>query len=320
MTIKDISKVLESYDKIGITCHVSPDGDAMGSSLALYEVLRKLGKHPYIISKESIEETFKFLPNADKVNEDNSEVEENTDCVVVLDCGNVERINGNIDVNSNEYDVINIDHHKSNDMYGKFNYVDDTSASVGQIIYEIMEEMGVELDENIAKCIYTSILTDTGSFRHSGTSKKTHEIAGMLINTGIDFSEIHRTIFDNKKFERIKLYGKVIDTIKLDCNDRLCTMYIKESFLKELGLENEDTSDLLSFGTKIGSVEVTALIKEFKGGVKVSLRSKNIVDVSAVAENFGGGGHIRAAGFAVENASVEEVKEKLIEIVGKELI
>lgn len=320
MKISDIANKIKELNVIGITCHVSPDGDAMGSSLALYEAIKKLGKNPYIISKEELPKGFEFLKNSNEVCEDKQEVLEGTECVIVLDCANKERINGNINFEDRDYKIINVDHHVSNEYYGDYNYVEDTSSSTSEIIHELIEDLGVVIDRDIATCIYTGLLTDTGSFRHSGTTKKTHEVAGKLISTGIDFSEIHRMIFDRKTIEKIKLYGKVIDTIELSYNNKLCIMYITRAMLEELNLLDEDTSDVLSFGNKIESVEVVALIKEKEeGGVKASLRSKQYVDVNKVSSHFNGGGHVRAAGFATP-MNIEETKNKLKEILREELI
>lgn len=309
-----IIHTLKNSQRIGISFHTSPDGDSLGSSLALLNILRAIGKDAYIICKESIPETFTFLPNSEEVNESLGIVKPNTDCVIVLDCGNIERINGDLDLKCDEYTVINIDHHKSNEMYGKFNYVNSDSAAVGEIIYEIMISLGVSLSIDIAKCIYTSLLTDTGSFRHSSTTSNTHKIAGRLVSTGMDFSEIHRIIFENKNYKRVKLYGKVINDLELSQDEKIAFLYAKRSYFEELAIENDDTSDLICFGTKIDSAEVAILFKEKDGELKVSLRSKNIVDVREIAESYGGGGHIRAAGFTSKKSSEELKKELTIKI------
>ncbi|WP_142415245.1 DHH family phosphoesterase [Hathewaya massiliensis] len=310
MLNKIVDKIKNS-NKIGITFHTSPDGDSLGSSLALLQILRKLDKESYIICKENIPEIFKFLPNSEEISSEISTPKEETDLIIVLDCGNIERINGDIDLNSKEYDVVNIDHHKSNGNYGSLNYVNTEAAAVSEIIFTLMELLKVELDKDIATSLYTSLLTDTGSFRHSGTSKTTHKIAGELIGTGIDFSEIHRSIFDNKPFNRIKLYGKVIDNMELSSDGKIAFIYAKKEYFKELNIEEADTSDLLTFGMKIDTVEVVVLFKEKDDKLKVSLRSKNFIDVSRISESYNGGGHVRAAGF-VTKLPFSQIKNDLI--------
>lgn len=309
--LKEVIKTLKNSQRIGISFHTSPDGDSLGSSLALLQILRELKKEAYIICKESIPETFNFLPFNAEIEKNITEPLDNTDCIVVLDCGNVERINGNIDLNNDKYIVLNVDHHKSNEEYGKINYVNSEAAAVGEIIYDIMEQLKVTLNKSIATCIYTSLLTDTGSFRHSNTTSKTHNIAGKLISTGFDFSQIHRIIFDNKSLNRIKLYGKIIEDLEVTNNGKIAFINAQKSYFEELNLEDGDTSDLLTFGMKINTVEVVALFKEKDDILKVSLRSKQYVDVREIAESYGGGGHIRAAGFASDKP-LEQLRNELI--------
>lgn len=319
MIIDSIIKKIQQSKKIGITCHISPDGDSIGSSLALLQGLLKLGKKSYIISKEDLPETFEFLPYSKEVNLSDGEVLEGTDTVIVLDCGNVERINFNSDITEKKYFLINIDHHLSNDNYGDINYVNPKAAAVGEIIYSLLNDLKVTLDKDIAKCLYTSLITDTGSFRHSNTTKTTHDIAGELIDCDIDFSEIHRTIFENMKFNKLKLHGKAIEKMHLELNQKVCIINLLQSMVEECGVDKGDTGDIVNIGTRISSVEVAILLKEAEDGTKVSLRSKNLVDVRRIAELFNGGGHIRAAGFFSDKDPME-IKEILLKEIEKELI
>ncbi len=319
MTIDSIvARIIESK-KIGITCHTSPDGDSLGSVLGLLQGLLKLGKEAYVMSKDSLPKTFEYMPFSNEIVKNIDFVLEGTDTVIVLDCGNIDRINSNLDLDHREYILLNIDHHISNDMYGDINYVDTSSAAVAEIIFDILKLLNVYIDANIATCLYTSLITDTGSFRHSNTTKLTHEIAGSLIDTGIDFTEIHRIIFENKQFERVKLYGRVIEDMRLVLNSKVCIMKITDALFNELNIGKGDTSDILIFGTQIDSVEVTILLKESEDGLKVSLRSKNIIDVRKLSEEFGGGGHTRAAGFSV-NKPLREIEQILINKLEKELM
>ncbi|MBZ9608276.1 bifunctional oligoribonuclease/PAP phosphatase NrnA [Clostridium estertheticum] len=319
MKINDIVTRIKLFKKIAITFHTSPDGDSIGSALALLIGLRKLNKEVYIISKEAIPQTFLFLPCSDEINGETSQPLKDTECVIVLDCGDFKRINANLCMQNKKFELINIDHHLSNDLYGDLNFVDTKSSAVGEIVYEVLRLLHVELDKGIAACLYASLLTDTGCFRHSNTTAVTHGIAGELINTGIDFSNIHRKIFENKKFEKIKFYGEIISDMTVELNGKVCIMHISKNVLGKFNLVSSDTSDVITFGDSIDTVEVTILIKEAENGVKVSLRSKSLVDVSKIAEGFSGGGHIRASGFYAE-ANFDDTKVKLIEILEKELM
>ncbi|MBU3180963.1 DHH family phosphoesterase [Clostridium psychrophilum] len=319
MTISEITNKIKCFQKIAITFHTSPDGDCIGSALALLIGLRKLNKEVYIISKEAISQTFLFLPCSSEVSGKTKDLLKDTDCVVVLDCGDFKRINANLNIKNKNFELINIDHHLSNDLYGDINFVDIKASAVGEIVYNVLKLLDIEIDREISTCLYTSIITDTGCFRHSNTTCVTHGIAGKLINTGIDFSEIHRMVFDNNKLEKVKFCGEIINNITVELHGKVCIMYISKGTLAKYNLESSDTSDIINFGTSIDTVEVAILIKEVEDGVKVSLRSKSFVDVSKIAEVFKGGGHIRASGFYAE-ANFHDTKAKLMEILEKELI
>lgn len=313
MIMNNILGKIKESSKIAITFHASPDGDSLGSSLALMQGLQKIGKEAYILSKEDIPMDFKFLPCSDTIDGKRFTIIPGTECVIVLDCGDIKRINADLDFNTKDYTIINIDHHMSNDLYGDLNYVDTNASAMSETVYQMLRIMGIKIDKDMATCLYTSLITDTGSFKYSGTTSVTHTIAGDLINTGIDFSEIHRIVFDNKSFDTIKLRGKAIEKMQL-IDEKICIMVITKEMLSELGLDPEtaDTSDIINIGMQVDSVETTALIKEADEGVKVSLRSKSKVDVRKVAEVFNGGGHIRASGMRLENKNIEEAKELII--------
>lgn len=317
MMLDNIVKAINSSDTIAISFHVSPDGDSLGSALALALTIEKLSKKCYIACKDKIPEIYSYLPFS-KVKMEEA-ISASTDCVIVLDCGDVKRICAEISLNARNYTLINIDHHLSNEFYGDINLVDTNSSAVGEIIFELTKALGVELDINIAKCIYTSIVSDTGGFKYTNTTTKTHNIAAELIKFDIGFNDIHMTLFQSKSFERVKLYGKVIDKLKLLENGKLCVMKLTKDMLEELNLEASDTSDIISLGMDISSVEVAALLKETDSNVKVSLRSKRSVDVRKVAENFGGGGHMRAAGLTLDS-DIEGSETIIINAIKKELI
>lgn len=299
-------------DRIVITAHTSPDGDAIGSSLGLYGLLKKIKDDVLVVFKEYPQDDLSFLPwFSNLVIDPYFEVREN-DLIIVLDCGNTERINLNIDVKIFKNNIVNIDHHKSNENYGILNWVDDSKAAVGEMIYELANELKITIDEKVGECLYTSILTDTGGFKYSNTSKNTHLIAGELIQTGISFTEIYERIFDFKSYKQIKLYSKAIESIRLYHNESLCIMEISMDDIAELDAQNEDLGDLINLGMKISSVEVALMLKEKGNLIKGSLRSKKKIDVCELARVFDGGGHIRAAGFSSE-LSGEEIKKIIIE-------
>ena len=293
MRFHDVISIINKSKKIGITYHVSPDGDALGSVLALLQGIRIYGKEAYVISKDLVSDNLSFLPYAEEITGEVIKPSEDTDCVIVLDCGNVERISA--DLSEFKGTLVNMDHHLSNDKYGVINYVDTEASATAEIIFMLLKELKVEINENIAKCLYTSLITDTGSFRYSNSTERTHIIAGELVNY-IKHDEIHRNIFDNKPFAKMKLMSLV------------------------LGEEVQNSSDVVSLGNQIKGVEGCILLKEVDEGVKVSLRSKDTLDVRKIAENFGGGGHTKASGAFIKGVSIDEAKNKILEILAKEMV
>ncbi|MBP2031671.1 phosphoesterase RecJ-like protein [Clostridium algifaecis] len=320
MVIDDILGEIKKINNIAITFHKSPDGDSIGSTLALFQGLKNMGKEVQILSMEEVPKDFKFLPYSCNINGKNFEVEPNIDCVIVLDCGDKKRINARLNFEDRSYKIINMDHHLTNEQYGDFNYVDSKAAAVSEIVYDLLNKLNVTIDRDIAECLYTSLITDTGSFKYPSTTEKTHRIAGKLISTGLDFSTIHRDIFDNKEFQKIKLNGMAINSMKL-IDDRICVIKVTKSMIDETVKKDDvDTHDIVNIGLQIGKVDTSILLKETKDGIKASLRSKKIVDVRKVAEKFNGGGHMRAAGLQIEDKSMDEVENLLVTEVQKGLI
>jgi bifunctional oligoribonuclease and PAP phosphatase NrnA len=313
-----VSAILESK-RIGISFHNSPDGDSIGSSLALMLGLMKLNKDVYILCNDKIPEVYNFLPYIKNLTNASNIIKDGTDCIVVLDCGSYDRISVDLNNFVKSYNLINVDHHLTNQVYGDINLIDTHASAVGELVYSILKELSVDIDEKISLCLYTSIVTDTGGFKYSNTTTDTHNIIGELIKTGIDFSEIHRLIFENKKYERVKLYGSVINSLYLTCNDRICVMKLTSEILSNFSNKASDTSDIISIGMEIDTVEVAILLKEMPEGVKISLRSKSIVDVRKIAELFGGGGHTRAAGLSIDK-SLNEVEKIIINAIENELV
>ncbi|MBL4930883.1 DHH family phosphoesterase [Clostridium paridis] len=308
-----IKKINESLN-IGITYHISPDGDALGSALALLIGLKKYGKNVYIISKDIVSDDMGYLPCSSEVNGFQVTPKEDTDLVIVVDCGNLERISA--DLSNYSGTIINIDHHLSNDEYGNINYIDVNAAATAEIIYSLLKTMNIIINKDIATCLYTSLVTDTGSFRFSNVTKRSHEIAGELIELGIDNSSIHSEIFDNKPLNSLKILGEILKNIKVFFNGKVSYLELT----KDICDDCEDVSDVVNYGLKIKGVEVAVFIKEIKDGVKVSLRSKHDFDVRKVAEVFGGGGHTKASGITFRNKTIQDVKELILTSIENELV
>jgi len=323
MNFNTIKQEILKSKRIGLSFHTSPDGDAVGSILSLLNALRYLGKDCYVISRDVISDNFSFLSLSNEINGNILEPKMNTDLVIVLDCGNFERISANL----SNYDgkIINIDHHISNENYGFINYVDVKASATCEIAYLLIKELGINFNEKtdiniaIGNAVYTGILTDTGSFRHSNVTSRTHSITSELIEIGVDNSKIHSNLFDNKPFNKVKLMGSVLSNIELVLDNKVAVLQIPKGMLEDFNLPNTDTSDIISVGLEIKGVEVSMLLKEVDDGVKGSLRSKNNVDVRKVAEVYGGGGHIKAAGIMQKGVRIMEAKENLIKTLKEEM-
>lgn len=322
-SFKEIKKEIMKSKRIGLSFHTSPDGDAIGSILSLLNALRYLGKDAYIISRDVISDNLSFLSLANEVNDNILEPKVDTDLVIILDCGNVDRISA--DLSNYTGKIINIDHHISNEKYGFINYIDITAAATCEISYLLIKELGIDFNHKtdievaIGSAVYTGIVTDTGSFRHSNVTSRTHGIVSELIELGVNNSKIHSNLFDNKPFEKVKLMGSVLSNIELVLDNKVAVLQIPKGMLEEFNLKSTDTSDIISVGLGIKGVEVSMLLKEVEDGVKGSLRSKNNVDVRKVAEVYGGGGHVKAAGVMQKDVDISKAKENLLKILKEEM-
>lgn len=311
MILNKIGSIIKEKKDFAIVCHSSPDGDSLGSMLGLYSCLKEIGKNADVFIEDIFPEKYYFLPSINEIS--NIEVSKDKyDCLFVLDCGDLGRLGACKDIIYKCDTIINIDHHLTNDLFGHINYVDSNASSVGEIIYQLLKINGFEVSKNTAICLYTSIIDDTGGFKYSNTTSITLSIAGDLINTGINFSDINNRIFYVKTIPQIKLISKVTSTLKTFLNDKVAIIYLSKGMLEECNATEDDASEFVNFARDIAEVEVGVFIKEkdMKES-RVSLRSKNYVDVREIAEKFGGGGHLRAAGCTVEG-SIQEAMQLII--------
>ena len=312
-----IKKINESLN-IGITYHTSPDGDALGSVLALLIGLKKYGKNAYIISKDVISDNMRFLPCSSEIDGTQVKPKRNTDLVIVADCGSLERASA--DLSEYKGALINFDHHMTNDEYADINYIDTDAAATAEMVYSMLKAMNIIVNKDIAICIYTSLVTDTGSFRFSNVTKKTHNIAGELLELGLDNSAIHSELFDNRPVKSLRILGEALRNIQLFFNNKVSYLELTKEAVDSVGATDEDASDIVNFGLKIQGVEAAVFIKEVSEGVKVSLRSKHDFNVRKIAETFGGGGHTKAAGVTFKNKDLQEVREIILKTIENELI
>lgn len=310
MIEKRIIEVLDSAESIAVLPHVSADGDALGSSLALSLALKKMGKHVKIYVEEEIPNTYNFLPGKEHVEVYKAQKEE-YDLVLALDTGDLARLGNRIEIFNSTDTTINIDHHTTNTEFASINHVKTNSAAVGEIIYQLIKRMGINLDESISTCLYVAIATDTGGFRYSNTTTLTHQITADLINNGVDVSKISQIVFETLPYKKVKLMGLAIDSIEISENGLLAFLTVTNDMLKNANASEEDCDGLVNIARNIEGVEVAVLIRQRSDNeFKINFRSQNYVDVSVIAHKYSGGGHKKAAGCTLRG-SMEEIKQML---------
>lgn len=305
-----IEQMLNSKN-IYIVSHVQPDGDNLGSILSLGQALKIRDLDVYMLKSDETPRDFMFLPGIEyMVDYDGLGY---VDTLVVLDSGDENRIGKNKEILGKANSVINIDHHISNTYFGDINIVDVNASSTGELVFEIIKSMGIEINREIGTCLYTAISSDTGSFMYDNTSAKTHEIAAELLKSNIDKSYININLYQNRSLERTKLFIAALNSLELYYNDRVAIVAITQEILEKSNATMEDTEGIVSFLREISPVEVAIILKEYhRENIKVSMRSKKYVDVAKISSYFNGGGHVRAAGFTVDS-TVEKTKESLLE-------
>jgi phosphoesterase RecJ-like protein len=315
---REIVKLIAQAGGIAIFPHVSADGDAIGSSLALALALKNAGKKAIVYLEENIPTVYRFLPGIELACFYDTQ-DEVMDINIALDTGDVGRLGTRGDAFFEAPCTINIDHHVTNTKFALLNFVDDMSASTGEIVYTLLKKLKLGIDRDIAACLYTAVSTDTGGFKYSNTTSETHRIASELLATGIDIGELSQRIFDNTTYTKLKLTQKAIELLELHENAKLAAVAISQADLQATGAKDEDCDGIVNIGRSIEGVEVSVLVKEKNAEeVRVNLRSKTHVDVSEVAAAFGGGGHKRAAGCTVKG-SLQEVKEQMIKVLKEKL-
>ncbi len=302
-------EAIKDAKSIYIVSHVQPDGDNIGSLLALGLALKKIEKDVFFLKTDNIPKDFLFLPNIDLIKDyDEKEI----DLLITLDSSDEERLGGNIELLEKAKKIVNIDHHLSNTNYGDINIVDSQAAATCEIVFKLIKKLEIPIDKDIATCLFTGISTDTGSFMYENANEETHLIAAELLRIGIDKQEININIWQNKSLLKTKLFIKTLETLETYFDDRVAIVEVTRDNLRAVGASMEDSEGIVSFIRDIDTVEVAVMLKEFEEDeIKVSMRSKRYVDVSDLCSKFGGGGHQKASGCTIKS-DLEQVKKDLI--------
>lgn len=304
-----------------IVSHAEPDGDCVGSLVALGLALAKLDKEITMFNPSPIPAVYRFLSGTERIVQQIKKAD-TYDLVIVLDCGDMVRV-GEAGAEVDKIPVlINIDHHVSNTGFGHIQLIDTDACATAEIVYGLINALQIPFDKAIATSIYTGILTDTGSFRFSNTNQAAFAISSAMIDAGVKPHRVAQRVFGTYSLGRIKLLNMALNSIEISDNGKLSMMTITRSMLNTTGTNTEDVDGMINYARRIEDVKVAALIHEIKNGggkfanmnrYHVSLRSDSSVDVAKIAGRFGGGGHASAAGFQIESTLVA-LKTKIIDL------
>lgn len=315
--LKKIADTLKNAKEIAIFTHINPDGDALGSSFGMKRVLESLGKHATVYLGEQMPSKFSFLGNDYVVADDSTEIV--ADTALVLDCATFDRVGVEKSLIENIPCILCVDHHFSGENYGDICYKDVKSPACAQICYELSEILTDKISISACEAFYTGISTDTGHFKFSSVTPKTFLVASKILESGLNHRKITEILYDTQRFEKLKFMGKVAEKIELFADGKIALLKCPEIFLSEYGLSYDDVEELPNIPLSIEGVKAAVLVKDKDETKKrVSLRGKDVLDLSEVAGKFHGGGHKNAAAFVAEG-DIDKILDELIQTISKNL-
>ena len=294
--LRQIVDAIRARRRFVLSSHSRPDGDSIGSQLAMALALRALGKEVHVVNKDPAPGPILQFPGVAEI-EIAEAVTGDYDAAIIMECGDLQRTGV---AGLDRFFVINIDHHPGNTAYGQLNWFDSTAAACGEMVFDLITALGVPLDAAIGTHIYLAILTDTGSFHYSSISPRTFEICARALEAGVDPVRVARNVYDSNNMGRLKLFGSVLSAMQLDPTGRVAIVYLDHDMAREAGGTYEDTEGLINLPLTVKEIEAVVFFKQNEGDqYRVSMRSKGEIDVGAIAKEFDGGGHKNAAGCTV---------------------
>jgi phosphoesterase RecJ-like protein len=309
--ISEIITAINKGQSFLITAHVRLDGDALGSELALYLMLRELGKTAVIYNQDATPVRYRFLPGAQNIIHNINNVG-SYDVGIVLDCSDLERVGDEAANIEKIKTLINIDHHVSNSGFCALKMLDPQASSTGELLFRLMREMKFKMSKDICTNLYTAIMTDTGSFRYSSTHKETLWAVGDLVEQGANPQWIAENIYESDPPARLKLLAKALATLSLDMKNRIGSLVVTQKDLQEAGASWEHTEGFVDIPRTVKGIEISVLYTQRgENNFKLSLRSKADVNVEKIAKKFGGGGHVHAASCWIKG-DIESIKSQII--------
>jgi len=308
----EILEVISNSRRILVAAHIYPDADALGSELALGNILTSLGKEVCLYSEEPVSHILDFLPGSDQL-VNTLPPPTSFDCAISLDCGDRHRLGKAVDALLTVHPFVVVDHHTGHKDFGDLRWVDAGRSSTGEMIFALSRQLEVDVSYEAAYCLYAAIVSDTGSFKYSSTTPETFRVAGELLQKGINPQEISGYLFDNFSKNRLQLLQNVLATLELYENDRIAFIHVSRKMFDRTGTCGADTELFINYPRSLSTVKVAIFIKEIDSNMLgVSMRAKGECDVARLADEFGGGGHRNAAGFKIIGETIKSLRLKLL--------
>jgi len=313
---KKLKKILVTGKSFFLAGHLNPDGDTLGSMLAISSVLKRLGKKVYLFSTDPVPENLSFLPHAKTIKIGRLPPKKRFDAAILLECSTPTRGGDLSTILKHAGKVVNIDHHKTSEFYGDVNIVESHSSSTAEIVYRLFYSMKVHVTKTEAACLYVGIVTDTGRFHFPATSPRTLEVASRLLETGFKFSRINDLLYATKSCLALKVLGRGLESLEIMGGGRLAVISLKASDFTDFGASPEHTENVINYGMMVPGVKVAVLFRQEADRLSVTFRSRGHFDVSLLAKTFGGGGHKNASGCKLK-AGMKEGREKVLAGIAK---
>lgn len=312
-TFEEIAAALSLGKKILLFPHVNPDGDTLGSCAALCRALRNTGRECWVLTEGPIPENLRFLDQGCCT--EDPDILGAPDLAAAIDCSDMERLGHRGKRFLSAEVTACIDHHRTTDSFCDLNYIDSTAAATGELVFELLQVCGIPIDREMGEALFAAIVTDTGRFQYSNTSRRTHEIAAALYDAGIDAGRVCTQIYESMRMEQLMIRNKALNTLSTVAGGRAVIAYVTQDMLAETGAAMDETDGVVETLRSIRGVEAAAFLKEAEdGSIKVSMRSKEALDVAEIAVRLGGGGHVRAAGCTL-SCSLSEAYDRLRDLL-----
>jgi phosphoesterase RecJ-like protein len=298
---------IEKSKRVVILSHIHPDGDTIGATLGLYTILKNLGKKITLFNatKSELPLQFNFLDGFSKIQD---KLPKSFDLLISCDCSSFDRLG----IEKGDFEIVNIDHHKSNEYFGNINVVEPNFSSAGLVVYKLLEENKVKIPKKSAISLYTSIVEDTGFFRYGGIGSYTFKVVSKLVEIGVNPESVAQKIKSNEPLCKVRLRAFMLSNFELKNDAKIASIIITKEALKKSGATRKDTKNIVYELLDIVNVEVALMVLELDGYCKISLRSNALKDVSKISKVYGGGGHKGAAGFEVYETDYKKIEKEII--------